>query len=285
MHTFPWAAELITRALHEDLGHADITAAALVPATARATAEIIARQATVAAALPIAAQVFTTVDPQAVCQLLVDEGTRVAADTVLLRVSGSARALLSAERVALNIAQRACGIAELTATFVAAVAHTRATILDTRKTTPGLRMLEKYAVRTGGGTNHRFGLYDAVLIKDNHLAFLASTGATIADAIQRARQYVGPLVIIEIEVETVEDAQRAAEAGADMIMLDNMTLAALRCAVTAIAGRARVEASGGVSLSTVRAIAETGVDYISVGALTHSARAADLSLDLVATIR
>jgi nicotinate-nucleotide pyrophosphorylase (carboxylating) len=173
-----------------------------------------------------------------------------------------------------------CGIATLTARYVEAVSGTRARILDTRKTTPGLRALEKYAVRTGGGTNHRFALYDGVMLKDNHLAILAAQGYGLAEAIARTRAAVGPMVRVEVEVESVEQAAVAAAAGADMILLDNMPPDQLRAAVAAIAGRAISEASGGITLSTIRAVAESGVDYISVGALTHSARALDIGLDM-----
>ncbi|MBO9317816.1 MAG: carboxylating nicotinate-nucleotide diphosphorylase, partial [Chloroflexus sp.] len=192
---------------------------------------------------------------------------------------GSARSILSGERVALNLLQRLSGIATMTAQYVAAVANTKAKILDTRKTTPGLRALEKYAVRVGGGYNHRFGLYDGVMLKDNHLAILAAQGIDLVSAIKQVRQHLGPIVQIEVEVESVDAAIAAAEAGADLILLDNMPLDQLRLAVQAIAGRAKTEASGGVTLQTVRAIAETGVDYISVGALTHSVRALDIGLD------
>jgi nicotinate-nucleotide pyrophosphorylase (carboxylating) len=182
--------------------------------------------------------------------------------------------------VALNLLQRLSGIATLTARYVAAVDGTGARILDTRKTTPGLRALEKYAVRMGGGVNHRFGLYDGVMLKDNHLAILAAAGLGLAEAVARARGAVGPMVRVEVEVESVAAAGVAAAAGADMIMLDNMPPAELRAAVAAVAGRALTEASGGITLDTLRAVAESGVDYISVGALTHSARGLDIGLDI-----
>jgi nicotinate-nucleotide pyrophosphorylase (carboxylating) len=283
MHILPWAHELVARALAEDLGAGDITSQALIPPDAQIAAAILARHATIAAALSIAAHTFRTIDPQLQITLHVAEGARMEPDTTLLTVSGSARAILAAERVALNIAQRASGIAAQTAAYVAAVAHTHARILDTRKTPPGLRLLDKYAVRVGGGHNHRIGLYDAVLIKDNHRAYLAAGGNSVADAVRMARASVGPFVRVEVEVESIEDAERAAAAGADVIMLDNMAPDAMRAAVQAIGCRALVEASGGVSLATVAQIAETGVDLISVGALTHSVRAADLSLEVVST--
>jgi nicotinate-nucleotide pyrophosphorylase (carboxylating) len=197
----------------------------------------------------------------------------------LLKVSGPARALLSAERVALNFVQRLAGIATLTAQFVEAVRGTRAQILDTRKTTPGWRTLEKYAVRCGGGQNHRLGLFDMVLIKDNHLAALRDARPNaIAAAVRRARENF-PQLKVEVEADTLEQVEQALAAGANLILLDNMDLAQLRVAVAKCQGRAQTEASGGVSLSTVWAIAETGVDFISVGALTHSARAVDIGLD------
>jgi nicotinate-nucleotide pyrophosphorylase (carboxylating) len=271
--------DVVRRALAEDLGTGDITTLSVVPTEARAEALLVAREPGVIAGLPVVAAVYHQVDPQLVVVPLLTDGTTVVAGTHVARISGAARSLLIGERVALNLLQRLSGTATLTAQYVAAVAGTQARILDTRKTTPGLRALEKYAVRAGGGTNHRFGLYDAVMIKDNHLATLQADGASIAVAIQRARAKVGPLVKIEVEADTLEQARAAAEAGADVILLDNMPPALLRIAVQELRGRALLEASGGVNLSTVRAIAETGVDYISVGALTHSARALDIGLD------
>ena len=198
---------------------------------------------------------------------------------MLFRSSGSARAILTAERVALNFVQRLSGVATLTAQFAGQVAGTRARILDTRKTTPGWRRLEKYAVKCGGGSNHRIGLYDLILIKDNHLAALRDTKPNaIAAAVQRARA-AHPQLKVEVEADTLEQVRQAVEARANIILLDNMSLADLRASVALVAGRAQTEASGGVRLETVRAIAETGVDFISVGALTHSARAVDIGLD------
>jgi nicotinate-nucleotide pyrophosphorylase (carboxylating) len=187
--------------------------------------------------------------------------------------------VLSGERVALNLLQRLSGIATLTARYVAETVGTRARILDTRKTTPGLRALEKYAVRVGGGVNHRFGLYDGVMLKDNHLAILAAQGVGLAEAVRRARANVGPMVRVEVEVENIVQAREALEAGADFLLLDNMSPDELRAVVELAAGRATLEASGGITLETLRAVAESGVDYISVGALTHSARALDIGLD------
>ncbi|MEF3273931.1 MAG: carboxylating nicotinate-nucleotide diphosphorylase [Chloroflexus sp.] len=270
---------VVATALAEDIGTGDVTTITVIPATAQATAHFVTRAAGVIAGLPVAAAVFNQLDPKITFELHVNDGAAVAAGAIIATVSGSARSILTGERVALNLLQRLSGIATLTAQYVAAVAGTRAQILDTRKTTPGLRGLEKYAVRMGGGRNHRFGLYDGVMLKDNHLAVLAAAGIDLTTAVARVRTQLGPMVQIEVEVETVEEAIRAAEAGADLILLDNMPLDQLRAAVQAVAGRAKTEASGGVNLQTVRAIAETGVDYISVGALTHSAWALDIGLD------
>jgi nicotinate-nucleotide pyrophosphorylase (carboxylating) len=273
--------EVVAAALREDIGHGDLTTLAVIPADVAATAHITAREGGVVAGLPVAAAVFRAVEPVLHFEACLAEGHAFEAGAVLARIYGPARGLLSGERVALNLLQRMCGIASLAARYVAAIAGTRARLLDTRKTTPGLRALEKYAVRMGGGVNHRFALYDGVMLKDNHLALLAAQGIGLAEAVRRARAAVGPMVRVEVEVENVADAIVAAEAGASMILLDNMPPAELRRAVEALAGRAELEASGGITLETVRAVAETGVDYISVGALTHSARALDLGLDWV----
>ncbi|MBO9310701.1 MAG: carboxylating nicotinate-nucleotide diphosphorylase [Chloroflexus sp.] len=270
---------VVAQALAEDIGHGDLTTQTAIPAAVQSTAHIVTREAGVVAGLPVVIAVFRQLDPRLKVLLHVDDGATVAAGTKLATVVGSARSILSGERVALNLLQRLSGIATMTAQYVAAVANTKAKILDTRKTTPGLRALEKYAVRVGGGYNHRFGLYDGVMLKDNHLAILAAQGIDLVSAIKQVRQHLGPMVQIEVEVENVAAAIAAAEAGADLILLDNMPLDQLRLAVQAIAGRAKTEASGGVTLQTVRAIAETGVDYISVGALTHSVRALDIGLD------
>jgi nicotinate-nucleotide pyrophosphorylase (carboxylating) len=246
----------------------------------RAEALVVMREPGVVAGLPLLEAVFAAIDATLLVERRAKEGASAAVGTAVARLAGSARAILTGERVALNLLQRLCGIATLTARYVEAVRGLPVQILDTRKTTPGLRALEKYAVRIGGGTNHRFGLYDAVMLKDNHLALLTAHGVGLADALRCARAAVGPMVRIEIEAETVEQACAAAEAGADLILLDNMRPALLRQAVAAVGGRARLEASGGITLESVRAVAETGVDYISVGALTHSARALDIGLDM-----
>jgi nicotinate-nucleotide pyrophosphorylase (carboxylating) len=272
--------DAVARALAEDVGQGDLTTLAVIPAVARAKALVVMREPGVVAGLPVLEAVFAAVDPALAVERHVAEGDSVAAGAVLARVAGSARAILTGERVALNLLQRLCGIATLTARYAAAVRGLPVRILDTRKTTPGLRALEKYAVRAGGGANHRFGLYDAIMLKDNHLALLAAHGVGLGAAVARARAASGPMVRIEVEAETVEQARAAAEAGADLILLDNMRPAMLCESVAAVAGRARLEASGGITLETVRAVAETGVDYISVGALTHSARALDIGLDI-----
>jgi nicotinate-nucleotide pyrophosphorylase (carboxylating) len=270
---------LVGSALAEDVGPGDATTLATVPESARAGAVMVAREPLVVAGLDIAEAAFRALSAGIHCEQLVRDAQRAKEGQVLLRVEGEARAILTAERVALNFVQRLSGIATLTAEFVAAIAGTRAQILDTRKTTPGWRLLEKYAVRCGGGRNHRFGLFDMVLIKDNHLAAVAKEkpNATAA-AVKRARERY-PKLRIEVEADTLEQVEQAADAGADIILLDNMTPADLRAAVEIVRGRAKTEASGGVSLASVRLIAETGVDFISAGALTHSARAVDIGLD------
>jgi nicotinate-nucleotide pyrophosphorylase (carboxylating) len=240
---------------------------------------MVAREPLVLAGLNLAAEAFIQLSPNLSIRRLVANGGAAAAGETLLTVRGEARALLTAERVALNFVQRLSGVATLTAKFVEAVRGTRAKILDTRKTTPGWRRLEKEAVACGGGMNHRFGLFDLVLIKDNHLAALRNASPNaIAAAVQRARHRF-PGLKVEVEADTLEQVQEALAAAADIILLDNMTLDQLRTAVQAIGTKAQSEASGGVNLSTVRGIAETGVDFISVGALTHSARAVDIALD------
>ncbi|CAH2030380.1 carboxylating nicotinate-nucleotide diphosphorylase [Trichlorobacter ammonificans] len=265
---------IIRSALHEDIHTGDLTTQAVVTGPRPVTARLLAKEAMTVAGLAVAARVFTLLDGAVGFEPLCRDGERIAAGTVIARISGDASSLLQGERVALNLLQRMSGIATLTARYVQAVAGTTARIVDTRKTTPGLRVLEKYAVRVGGGINHRTGLYDGILIKENHIA--AAGGIT--EAIRRARAYIPHTLKIEIETETVPQVEEALAAGADIIMLDNMDCATMRHCVHLIAGRALVEASGGVNLETVRAIAETGVDIISVGALTHSPRAMDISM-------
>ena len=269
---------IVEAALREDLGRAgDQTTDAVIPATATATAAVVAREAGTIAGLEIACSAFGLLDDGVEVEILVADGTTVEAGTVIAQISGPARAILSAERVALNLLGRLCGIATLTAGVASAVAGTGVDIACTRKTTPGLRMLEKYAVRAGGGANHRFGLDDAVLIKDNHVAVAGG----VAAAITAARKAVGHLVKIETEVDTLDQLAEAMEAGADVVLLDNMAPDDLRKAVEMTAGRIPLEASGGISTDNVREIAETGVDVISMGWLTHSARTLDVALDIV----
>ena len=268
-------------ALAEDLGSGDATTLATVPESATARAVMAAREPLVVAGLAVAEAVFQQLSASVECKRLVDDGQKANAGSGLLSLSGPARAILTGERVALNFLQRLSGVATLTARFVEAVQGTKAKILDTRKTTPGLRLLEKYAVRCGGATNHRVGLFDRVLIKDNHLAALrGELPNAIGAAVSRARsQY--PHLQVEVEADTLEQVQQAVLARADIVLLDNMTTDQLRAAVNAVSGRAKTEASGGVNLQTVRAIALTGVDFISVGAVTHSAPAVDIGLDFL----
>jgi len=270
---------VVQPALAEDIGSGDATTLATVPEGAAASATMRAREPLVVAGLAVAEAAFRELSPALKIECLAEEGQSVKANAVLLRISGPARAILSAERVALNFVQRLSGIATLTAQFVDAVRGTRAQILDTRKTTPGWRRLEKYAVVCGGGRNHRSGLFDQVLIKDNHLAALRDRKPSAVDAAVRLARAQYPRLKVEVEADTLEQAEQAVAAGADVVLLDNMNLAQLRLAVQKCRNRAQTEASGGVSLATVRAIAETGVDFISVGALTHSARAVDVGLD------
>jgi len=276
------AAEIrraVRAALAEDLGGGDATTLATVPENLTACAVLRAREPLTVAGLGFAEAAFRGLSSAVSIKRRIRDGQRVKAGQVLLEVAGPARAVLSAERVALNFVQRLSGVATLTAQYVAAVKSTSAQILDTRKTTPGWRNFEKYAVACGGGRNHRFGLYDLVLIKDNHLAALRDAKPNaVAVAVQRARRKF-PRLQVEVEADTLAQVRQAVEAGADIILLDNMTPGQLRRAVKLVAGRAQTEASGGVNLKTVRAIARTGVDFISVGALTHSARAVDIGLD------
>ena len=270
---------LIRQALAEDVGPGDVTSMATVPEMARARARMVAREPLVVAGLLLAETAFREVAPTLQITTEARDGDRLDTGQTLLTVSGTARGILTAERVALNFIQRLSGIATLTAQFVTAIEHTRTRILDTRKTTPGLRRLEKYAVTCGGGHNHRFGLYDRVLIKDNHLAALRDARPNpIAAAVKRARSAY-PELLVEVEADTLDQVSDALAAGADIILLDNMTPSELKEAVRRVAGQAQTEASGGVNLQTVRSIAATGVDFISVGALTHSARAVDIALD------
>jgi nicotinate-nucleotide pyrophosphorylase (carboxylating) len=270
---------VVRLSLAEDVGEGDITTLSTVAPDAMAKAVMIAREPLVVAGLPVAEAVFIELSPALQISRTAKDGDPVTTGQSLLRISGPAQAILTAERVALNFVQRLSGIATLTRQYVDAVKGTRAKILDTRKTTPGLRQLEKYAVRCGGGENHRAGLFDRVLIKDNHLASLRDAPPNpIAAAVRRVREQY-PEHKIEVEADTLEQVEQALAAGADIILLDNMNLVQLRVAIQQARGRAKTEASGGVNLASVRQIAETGVDCISVGALTHSARASDIALD------
>jgi nicotinate-nucleotide pyrophosphorylase (carboxylating) len=269
--------ETVRAALREDIGTGDVTTQATVAPETRALARLVAKQAGVVAGLPVVEEVFQQTDPGIFVRALVAEGAHVAPQTVLCEVEGSAQGILTGERVALNYLQRLSGVATQTARFVALVAGTKARIVDTRKTTPGLRVLEKYAVTVGGGHNHRMGLYDAVMIKDNHI--VASGGITAAVA--RAREAIPHTMTITVECETLAQVDEALAARADILLLDNMENATRAEAVRRAAGRALTEASGGITEETARAIAETGVDILSIGVLTHSAPALDISLDLV----
>ena len=269
----------VQAALAEDIGEGDVTTLATVPEAAMARAVMRAREPLIVAGLDFAEAAFRELSAAINFERLARDGRRVKGDDILLKISGPARAILGAERVALNFVQRLSGIATLTAQFVDAIKDTPAQILDTRKTTPGWRRFEKYAVACGGGRNHRSGLFDLVLIKDNHLVALRNESPNaIAAAVRRAREKY-PQLKIEVEADTLDQAGQAADAGADIILLDNMNPVQLRLAVQKVKGRAKTEASGGVNFGNVQTIAKTGVDFISVGALTHSARAVDIGLD------
>jgi nicotinate-nucleotide pyrophosphorylase (carboxylating) len=283
-----WVDELVERTLAEDLAGGavlpsepalavalDVTSAATVPPAQVGTADLVARADGVVAGLPVAARVFTRLAPGATLTAGAADGDRVARGDVLLTIRGPVRALLAAERSALNIASRASGIATATRAWVDAVEGTGAVVLDTRKTTPGLRPLEKYAVRCGGGSNKRMGLYDVAMVKDNHVAAAGSVAAAVAAVRERA-----PRVPVQVEADTPAQALEAVEAGADFLLLDNMAPAQLREVVALVGGRAELEATGGLTLAVAREVAATGVDFLSVGALTHSSPILDLALDL-----
>lgn len=269
--------QLIALALAEDIGHGDATTLSTIPAPVRAAANIVARKPLVVSGLEIAEAVFLAVEPSISVEAFVGDGSSVEAGVILGTVHGPARGILTAERTALNYLQHLSGIATTTREYVRAVSGTGAQIVDTRKTVPGMRGPAKAAVRHGGGRNHRMGLDDGILIKDNHI--VAAGG--IAGAVRRARQTGGYLLQIEVECGNLGEVAEALKAGADAILLDNMDIVTLRAAVERCKGRARTEASGGITLANVRQVAETGVDYISVGALTHSADAADIALDFI----
>lgn len=275
-HRLPECDRLIAMALEEDIGDGDVTGALLIPPSRQARLAMVTRQELVVGGLELASKVFQAHDPSLVCRHLAEEGGHVDAGVALLEVEGNARSIMAAERTALNFVMRLSAVATHTARFVRAVEGTGAVILDTRKTMPGYRLLDKYAVRLGGGQNHRMRLDDAILIKDNHIALCGSVG----QALERARQGAPAGMRIEVECDTLVQVQEALAAGAVALLLDNMTLEMLREAVALAAGKAVLEASGGVRLETVRAIAETGVQHISVGALTHSPPHVDMGLDI-----
>lgn len=272
-----WLETFIMRALEEDLGTGDLTTASIVPAEYKTRGLIKSKEPGILAGLMAARQVFAKLDPAVEFNALKKDGERLEPGTIIAEINGSGRAILSGERVALNLLQRMSGIATYTARCVGRLNGLPTRIVDTRKTTPGLRALEKYAVRVGGGFNHRFGLYDMVLIKDNHL----KAAGGIAEAVERVRARVSPMVKIEVEVESLEQLEEALAAGADVIMLDNMTTEQMSQAVRRANGRALLEASGGIREGDLEAVARTGVDFISMGALTHSVKALDISLDLI----
>ena len=274
--------DVVRAALVEDAPWGDLTSELLIPETAYATARLSAREPGTFSGGAVFAAAMTLTDPAIEVDLAVADGDTFEAGDTLATVTGPARSVLQGERVALNFVQRMSGIATLTASFVAEVAHTSARIVDTRKTTPGLRAFERHAVRSGGGHNHRYSLSDAVMAKDNHLAVLtAQSGLSVTDALRRVRSELSHTTHLEVEVDRIDQIEPVLAAGVDTIMLDNFTLDQLREGVAIVGGRAIVEASGNVSLATVRDIAETGVDVISSGALTHSVRSLDLGLDVV----
>ena len=278
-----WGKEverIVELALEEDLGRGDVTTAALIPSDERGKGHILARSEGIVAGMGVAAMVFRKVDSTLKVEELTADGDRVSPGDILAAVDGLVVSILGAERTALNFLQRLSGIATGTAGYVEAVSKTKAIILDTRKTTPGLRTLEKYAVRVGGGQNHRQDLSDGILIKDNHLAVPGNQWMNVERVIRRVRGQVKGTRRIEIEVESIEQVEEAISAGADVILLDNMSIDEINEAVKLARGRALIEASGGINLDNVASVAKTGVDFISVGAITHSATALDISLEL-----
>jgi nicotinate-nucleotide pyrophosphorylase (carboxylating) len=272
--------EIVSIALDEDSGKGDITSEKLIPADLLGRAYMLVKEAGVIAGNEIVAQVFHQVDPHIKIITQIEDGTNVKIGDVPLLVTGNVRSILKAERVALNFYQHMSGIASMTAQYVACIKDLGVEIADTRKTTPGLRALEKYSVKIGGGRNHRMNLWDAILIKDNHIAALRALGMNYREIVIKARQNTPTEIKVESEARTIQEAIDAIEAGVDIIMLDNMNIAEMARAVQMIAGRAEVEASGGITIKNVREVAETGVDFISIGALTHSPKAMDISLEL-----
>ena len=274
--------QLIDRALAEDLGQGDVTTEALISETQQGKALIRAKAEGIAAGTEVAKEVFLKVDPELKVDILIRDGAHIKPGDIIAKIEGKVTSILKAERVALNFLQHLSGIASETARYVQAIKGLPAQITDTRKTTPGLRTLEKCAVQAGGGKNHRMHLGDGILVKDNHLSALRHQGLTMKEIVARARHKASAELIVEVEVKAPQEALEAAQAGADIIMLDNMDLQNMRQTVQLIKGRAVIEASGGITLDRIRAVAETGVDLISVGALTHSAKALDISLELTA---
>jgi nicotinate-nucleotide pyrophosphorylase (carboxylating) len=272
--------QIIRQALTEDRVRQDVTTKTLIPATLKCQASVLAKARGIVAGVEIAREVFLKVDRQLKITILIQDGAEVKPGDIIATIEGKCSSILIAERVALNFLQRLSGIASETARYIQSVKGLPVIIMDTRKTTPGLRTLEKYAIRVGGGQNHRMSLEGSILIKDNHLAALRRQNLGIGEIIARARQKTSPQFKIEIEVKTAEEAAQAAEAGADIILLDNMNPEQMRQAIGLVKGRALIEASGGITLENVRAVAETGVDRISIGALTHSPKALDISLEL-----
>ena len=271
---------VVRMALAEDAPWGDVTSTAIIPAETVASASLVSRESGVFSGGEVFAATFRALDPSLIVEVLVGDGTTFTAGTTLATVTGTARSILGAERVALNLTQRLSGIATLTARYVELVAGTSARVVDTRKTTPGLRALERHAVRSGGGHNHRFSLSDAVLAKDNHLAILTAGGRSVTEVLLEVRAGLSHTTHLEVEVDRLDQIEAVLAAGVDTIMLDNFSLDDLREGVELIAGRALIEASGNVNLDTIAGIAATGVDIISVGALTHSVRALDLGLDV-----
>jgi nicotinate-nucleotide pyrophosphorylase (carboxylating) len=271
---------IVDRALEEDLGQGDVTTAALIAPGEQCRARLVAKGDGILAGIDVARAVFEAVDGLVAYEALVSDGSRIHAGEVVATLDGRAASILKAERTALNFLQHLSGIATETSRYVEKTEGTKAVVLDTRKTVPGLRVLEKYAVRMGGGCNHRMDLGESILIKDNHLAVLRSAGVDVAESVKMARREVGRDVRVEVEVESVEAASEAVEAGADVIMLDNMTVDDMGRVVEAVDGRALIEASGGITVTNVADVARSGVDFISIGALTHSAPALDLCLEI-----
>jgi len=271
---------IVRDALQEDLGSGDVTTSSVIPNAQKARGVALAKRAGVLAGIEVSAKVFRTTDPS--CKIVIQkgDGSRLGEGDSIMEVEGLAAPMLMAERVALNLLQRMSGIATETAKFVEATKGLKVKIVDTRKTTPGLRALEKYAVVVGGGFNHRFGLYDGVLVKDNHLALLRGLGVTLNEAVRALKAKVPHTMRVEVEASDLAKVREALEAGADAILLDNMNADEIKAAVRLVSGRALLEASGGITLENVRRIAETGVDVISVGAITHSASSLDISLEI-----